>query len=235
MESDYFNNCSKGFLSINGKQFCGCLSGLKLFTTFNRNDSISFSLNITNTETDGMGFAIEVIQEECLADTILDGKNIHRDSYDNIIEYNSPGKPLIQGLKLVNQDTQILNRVAQDISPSVTINTFYFFADETDNDIPDSFKTGRDALFTNLDNLEPITIINEIPNCQNTLLPNILQQYRDSTNFCVRNKKTENLLFFRKPIIRPSTNCVELDYLRGYFRSPFHPIFYPKFLNLCYR
>ncbi|CAH1989798.1 unnamed protein product [Acanthoscelides obtectus] len=117
----------------------------------------------------------------------------------------------IQKLQLVNERTEILDDDSDpEIRPAI-IKSIYFFAAPEDSDpevIPRIHHTQKETLNPRYDKFE----CNQNGN------------YSPYSEKC-RNSARSNT----------GEGCIELDYLRGYFKSPGYPFYYPGNLNVCYR
>lgn len=234
------NACPYGFLSLDGKHFCGCNTNLKISTKFDQTGVKRIALKTFGYQKHNIayrtGFIIEVTQEECIeTDKKLPSEDIgnnHNRSSNKIV---FPGAQ-IEKLNLIGQKTELLNQQKFNSSTQGVVKNVYFFAEENDDD-PFSFpKPNQENLYSDTSYLESITANDENFSCTNKLTPRLLEFYKSSIGVCRKKQKSENIFSFKKHFsIKPPVRCVEFKYIRGYFKSPWYPFFYQRNLNICYR
>nr|CAH7729801.1 unnamed protein product [Callosobruchus chinensis] len=120
----------------------------------------------------------------------------------------------IQKLQLLNERTEILDDEDNNrgVEPAVFKSIYFFAAPEA-----------SDPEF--------------IPNFHHTQKERLNPMY----NKCIYRNRIENYFPYRQNCRNEHNRdgveqeCVELNYLRGYFRSPGYPFYYPANLNMCYR
>lgn len=221
------NNCSNGYLVLDGKYFCGCNFNLKISTNFDESgikmltfksfESPSFDNNSKS------GFVIEVVQEEC-----SDNQNTLIQRSKRLVWPQEFGSAQIEKLNLLNEKTEVLH---QNHQPDVS-KTVYFFGEPQDDDV---------SIFTNskyvdVNNFKSNIIEFEPTYCKNEPSFEFIQEHKKDIEHCGREQQSEKLFFFKKLFhSHADRNCLDLRYLRGYIQTPYYPLFYPKFSNVCYR
>lgn len=228
--------CQDGFLKIDGKLICGCKSDLKLtspFTDDSPTKTIQF-LSLGNERNSYSGFVMEIIQDECpkriipeksvLETPILgETKTNFRFYNDQINRVAWPNdSPTIEKLRLISENTEVLdnpeiNRYQKQ--PKI-VKHIYVFDGTNSNNIPED----REET-TYIDTLDSGTIPQDNLNgCLNWNRQRI-HSYRNLRTCRVKDGSSSTI----------GRRCVELGYVRGYFKSPGYPFYYPSNLDVCYR
>lgn len=221
-------NCSYGYLELDGKQFCGCHTDLKLSTVFDHSDVKIISLKTFEVEmlTDysETGFVIEVTQEECF----------EKQSRISWPEKNIGA--LIQKGNLLKEKTEIWNQDRLSTVKPVIQRNFYYFDESTTDKMPFFPEDNEKRSYKDINRFETVTSNNDKSTCMQKITPSLIEKIISSTEICRKNENFENLLVFKKlSSYYPRSQCLELGYLRGFFRSPWYPFFYLSYLNQCYR
>lgn len=221
------NNCSYGYLEIDGKKFCGCNTDLRLSTTFDSNGIKRISLKtfegdvFNDSET---GFIIQATQEECI------------EKQSRIIWPENNIGALIQKGYLLKERAEIWNQDWSSTTKPVIQRNFYYFGEPATKHIPFFPETFDEGSYKDLKSFGRIISNSEKSGCKHKITSNLIDKLISSAGFCQRVEKSENLLAFKKLFNNYAHNrCLELGYLSGYFRSPWYPFFYTSNLNQCYR
>nr|CAI5847597.1 unnamed protein product [Callosobruchus analis] len=120
----------------------------------------------------------------------------------------------IQKLQLVNERTEILDdeNNDRDVKPAIFKSIYFFAAPEsTDPEFIPKFHHTQKKILN--------------PTYNKCIYWNQIENYLPDRQTC-RNEHNKGDV---------EQECVELNYLRGYFRSPGYPFYYPANLNMCYR
>ncbi|CAH1113902.1 unnamed protein product [Psylliodes chrysocephalus] len=233
--SSNYNNCPYGYLKIDGKLICGCNQELKLTTTF-ENDNIKnliFKSDQTNVNS-RTGFIIEVIQDECPTKYYPASKNDVNNAKEDY-RYIVPRfgeQSYIEQAQLVHQKTEITNNnpsSSKFVNVPKLVKTFYYFTEPDYNALPLEPRENEPTTFIDTTTINSVVTnlnSNECMNWNSFQLQNLLNRYGTNLQTCRRTEDNSD---------SERRDCVELDYLNGYFKSPGYPFFYPKNLNICYR
>lgn len=109
------------------------------------------------------------------------------------------------------------------------VKTFYYFTEPDYNALPLEPRENEPTTFIDTTTINSVVTnlnSNECMNWNSFQLQNLLNRYGTNLQTCRRTEDNSD---------SERRDCVELDYLNGYFKSPGYPFFYPKNLNICYR
>lgn len=233
------SDCNSGFLQIDGKYLCGCNSDIKLLSVFQSGASIKdlrlFSRGFKTSQYSG--FIIEVIQDECpkkyIPETILIQNQsvlhqLHDDQGNRVAWPNDTQESLSRKLHFINERTDVFeqnNKPLENIVKHV-----YFFASPDYNRPSHSAKDKEETDYIDLADTRLLVIANiyQIRQCLNINQINMNMLY---ARFGQNLPKCQSI----SSSTANNNNCVELNYVKGYFRSPYYPFYYPGNLNICYR
>ncbi|CAG9862824.1 unnamed protein product [Phyllotreta striolata] len=223
--SSTYNNCPSGYLSIDNKLICGCNKELKLTTIFEKDGFKNLIFKSEGTVSSSYtGFVIEAIQDECPKKYYPAGNrnlNVSSKYFDDRLNVE------IERAQLIHQRTEILgDKSSKFIGFPGSIKTYYYFSEPNDSGLPLEPKESEPATFIDTSTINSIvTNLNsyECINWNNQQINGLLYRNLETCRRVEENTRIEN------------SNCLELDYLKGYFKSPGYPFFYPKNLNVCYR
>ncbi|CAG9814250.1 unnamed protein product [Phaedon cochleariae] len=247
MGSAIRNNCPYGYLKVDGKYICGCNRELRLITTFDNSNLkvITFKSQGINF-TSQSGFVVEVIQDECPrkyypADTL--GNRLWNSSrklkFSNDLSngfdwLRNAQEASVQKLQLVNERSEISdddgNFYYRD-KPKV-VKTVYFFAEPDYNALPAVPQDIERTTYVDTESINSIVTSLDQYQCESwnqNQLSILFERYGRNLQTCRQTQVYED------KSSNGRSDCVELDYLEGYFRSPGYPYYYPQNLNMCYR
>ncbi|EFA03587.2 cubilin [Tribolium castaneum] len=224
------NNCPEGFLEIDGKFICGCQRDLKLIVPFgNEHTKILRFVSRGYERSSYSGFVMNFVQDECPKKYIPEDvkTNLTQEKFrfynDQIKRVAWPNKShdsVIEKLHLISENTEVI-----DDKPQV-VRHVYFYAPPDFNRIP------RDR--------------EETDYIDTSIVSTSFVQNSYSYNYCLNwNRLQFNALPLRNfPICKTDEvsegnveprKCLELNHLRGYFKSPGYPFYYPGNMHICYR
>lgn len=230
------NNCPYGYFEIDGKYICGCNSNLKLTAAFGASKVKTFKFKTeSHYQSYNSGFVIEVIQDDCpkkyspeaankISSNNTDHYQIHNDEI-NRVAWPRDDQNLIEKLQLINERTEIIDDGKGGLfetNPKI-IKSIYVFAAPEYND-------KEQTTFLDLNSINSVATNNNYFQCLdwNQRQYKILSGRFGKALECPRND--ENALSGME-----RRECVDLNYVHGYFRSPGYPCYYPQDLKLCYR
>lgn len=253
-EYDPFYGCPRGFLQIDGKLICGCRIGLKIISPFDShwgsNPKVLRFKNEGYPKSVFSGFALEIIQDECpkkyspgLTEARIENSSksfkFYNDQVNRIAWPSLNRENKLEKAFLLNENTEIiderqLNGMRRNDAASVVKHIYFYKAPD------DNFNIVETQNVENKKEPEETTYFDSSSN--RGIFPD------GSDNFKCRawgvlqwTLLTQEVLWKQMPTCGTEgsnpvqRDCVELNYVRGYFNSPGYPFFYPANLNVCYR
>ncbi|CAG9839143.1 unnamed protein product [Diabrotica balteata] len=245
------NSCPYGWLRVDGKFICGCNQDLKLTTTFDGENvkELVFRSEGVNLNSQS-GFVIEVIQDECPTKYYPGYTQslpfVYRNSKFNrqngVQQYNqmsvdsNDDQTYIETAELIHEKTEEVdnkNSSSKFVQGPKLIKSFYLFSEPNYNSAPEQPIEPEPTTFIDTSTVSVIvTTINhqECTYWNNVQMNKLCYAYGNNLQTCKRTSDSH-----RQKDVLPKSNCIELDYVRGYLKSPGYPFYYPKLLNTCYR
>ncbi|CAH0557161.1 unnamed protein product [Brassicogethes aeneus] len=242
-----YNDCQEGHIEIDGKLICGCKANLKLISQFNEGEHDK----VIRFKSSGLkrpfqtGFVIKVIQDECpkryIPAKLLNNLNgttgfhFYNDQKNKVAWPGHTQVTLKNRLHDINERTEILDDNVNTIeSDNAVTHIYYFSYPEEDEVIPQkSYKDVEETSYVYTVNINYILPdSNDFNYCYNWhtyQFNNLYSTYNKNSLQCQNtNQGTNNYHPTEK-------NCVDLNYVKGYFKSPGYPLNYPSNVNICYR
>lgn len=236
-----YNTCPEGYIQIDGKVICGCKQNLKLISQFNEGETFK----TIRFKTPGWGrqfntgFVLHITQDECPkrytpAPQKLRNQSAHfaNDQKNTVAWPQDDHKTFKNRLNFINERTEILDDHPNKVNTVETndvIKHFYYFVHP--DEVKHKYRDVEESSYiytVNIDYILPDD--NNFNYCWTWnyyQINNLLSIYGDGALKCQKsdqnNEATNN------------ENCVDLSYVRGYFKSPGYPSYYPPSTRVCYR
>ncbi|KAH0815196.1 hypothetical protein GEV33_007594 [Tenebrio molitor] len=230
------NNCPEGYLEIDGKRICGCKSDLKLLMSFEGDSPKILRFVSRGYERNSYsGFVMEIVQDECPKKYVPEEsqKNataekkfrFYNDQINRIAWPNKSHETVIERLHLISENTEIIDDKNDSDSPPQPqiVRHVYFFSYPDLNRIP---RDREETEYVDISSMDSIFVQDNV-----------------DYGYCLNwNRKQFSSLSSRSlPVCKinegnvAAERCVELNQVRGSFKSPGYPFYYRGNMNICYR